>query len=50
MMRVKAELLLEDADLVSEPRHERRRQPQRAADALAALVLYVHGALGATPE
>jgi hypothetical protein len=50
LMRVEAEMLLGDADLVSEHEHELRTQPQRAADALVALVLRVHGALGATSE
>jgi Arc/MetJ-type ribon-helix-helix transcriptional regulator len=36
LMRVEAELLVADADLVSEHEHELRTQPQRAADALVA--------------
>ena len=52
LMRVEAELLLEDADLVSERDHERelRTPSQRAADALVAIVLQVHGTVGGAQE
>ena len=50
LMRVEAELLLGDADLVSEHEHQLRTQPQRAADALIALVLRVHHTVGGGQE
>jgi len=49
-MRVEAELLLQDADRVNDLEWEVRTRPQRAADALIALVLQVQEALEAGRE
>jgi len=49
-MRVEAELLLQDADRVNVLEWEVRTRPQRAADALIALVLQVQEALEARRE
>lgn len=46
LMRVEAELLLDDANKFIDPAGDLRTSRQRSADAFVALVLRVHEALG----